>query len=120
MYRVLKPKGKAYVYIPNYLFPYEHHYKCFFPLMPHGLARIYLRLMKPLWLWWCRLRGYDPVKTEGYVDSLQFITTLGIKKRFAGLGAKVETANFIHSSIIRLLIWLGLYKSAWLVVTKHG
>lgn len=43
--RVTKDKGFCFIHCPNYLYPYEAHYKIFWiPLMPKSLAKIYLKL----------------------------------------------------------------------------
>lgn len=45
MLRVLKPKGKLYLYIPNYLYPYEGHYDVFFPsILGKNICSLYLNL----------------------------------------------------------------------------
>jgi ubiquinone/menaquinone biosynthesis C-methylase UbiE len=45
MIRVLKPGGYLYLRAPNYLFPYEGHYKiAWLPFLPKPLAKIYLSL----------------------------------------------------------------------------
>ena len=45
MIRVLKKGGYLYLRAPNYLFPYEGHYKIgWIPFLPKPLARVYLRL----------------------------------------------------------------------------
>ncbi len=46
MIRVLRKGGYLYIRAPNYLYPYEGHYKIsWIPLLPKPLAKIYLRLL---------------------------------------------------------------------------
>jgi len=46
MIRVLRKGGYLYLLAPNYLYPYEGHYKTrWIPLLPKPLAKIYLRLI---------------------------------------------------------------------------
>ena len=46
MIRVLRKGGYLYLLAPNYLYPYEGHYKTrWIPLLPKPLAKIYLRLL---------------------------------------------------------------------------
>jgi arabinofuranan 3-O-arabinosyltransferase len=45
MIRVTRPGGRLFVSVPNYLFPYEGHYKMkWFPLMPKPLGKMILQL----------------------------------------------------------------------------
>jgi SAM-dependent methyltransferase len=45
IHRVLKPGGYFYVEVPNYLYPFEPHYKiAWLPMMPKSLGRLYVRL----------------------------------------------------------------------------
>ena len=60
MIRIVKPGGFVYILIPNYLYPFEQHYKIYWiPMLPKPLAKIYLTL-----------RGRPPA----FVDSLIYIT----------------------------------------------
>ncbi|MBA7620883.1 Ubiquinone biosynthesis O-methyltransferase [subsurface metagenome] len=46
MIRVLRKGGYLYLRAPNYLYPYEGHYKIrWIPLLPKPLAKIHLRLL---------------------------------------------------------------------------
>lgn len=45
MIRILKPGGLCWIYAPNYLFPYDAHYRLFWiPFLPRTIAKLYLRL----------------------------------------------------------------------------
>jgi ubiquinone/menaquinone biosynthesis C-methylase UbiE len=47
MIRVLKLGGFCYIFVPNYLYPSEPHYKIYWvPMLPKPLAKLYLRLLK--------------------------------------------------------------------------
>ncbi len=72
MFRVLKPGGKIYHEIPNYLFPVEPHYKIFWiPLMPKRIGKFYVKL-----------RGKNPL----FLDHLNYTTPSRIKHYFSSLG----------------------------------
>jgi len=72
MYRVLKPNGKIYHEIPNYLFPVEPHYKIvWLPLMPKGLGRIY-----------AKLRGKNP----HFLNHLNYTTPSKVNYYFSNMG----------------------------------
>lgn len=44
--RVLRKGGYLYLLAPNYLYPYEGHYKMrWFPFLPKPLAKVYLKLL---------------------------------------------------------------------------
>ncbi len=46
MLRVLKPGGKLWLRCPNYLYPYEVHYKRnYFPFLPKFLEQIYFNIL---------------------------------------------------------------------------
>ena len=60
MIRMVKPGGFIYILIPNYLYPFEQHYKIYWiPMLPKPLAKIFLIL-----------RGRPP----DFIDSLIYIT----------------------------------------------
>lgn len=43
-FRVLKPGGYAFIEVPNYIFPFEPHYKiAWLPMMPKPLGKLYAR-----------------------------------------------------------------------------
>ena len=72
MYRVLKPNGKIYHEIPNYLFPMEPHYKILWiPLMPKSLGRIY-----------AKLRGKNP----HFLNHLNYTTPSKVNYYFSTFG----------------------------------
>lgn len=72
MCRVLKPNGKIYHEIPNYLFPMEPHYKIIWvPLMPKSLGRIY-----------AKLRGKNPY----FLNHLNYTTPSKVNYYFSSLG----------------------------------
>jgi ubiquinone/menaquinone biosynthesis C-methylase UbiE len=72
MFRVLKPGGKIYHEIPNYLFPVEPHYKIFWiPLMPKRIGKIY-----------AKLRGKNPL----FLNHLNYTTPSRVNHYFSILG----------------------------------
>lgn len=85
--RVLKPGGAIYIASPNYLRFYESHYKIFwFPLLPKGLGRLYLRA-----------RGRNPVLLE----QLTYTTNRRLRTLLRKLGPDYTTmdlhrANFLE------------------------
>ncbi|MHA2054460.1 MAG: methyltransferase domain-containing protein [Candidatus Hodarchaeales archaeon] len=47
IFRTLKPHGVIYQEIPNYLFPFEGHYKIlWFPLLPKRIGKLYIRFRR--------------------------------------------------------------------------
>lgn len=77
--RVLKKKGKLFIWGPNYLCCYEPHYELFFvPIMPRFIARIYLRL-----------RG----KKVKFLDTLNFAKPFYIEKTLSDLGMKIDNVG---------------------------
>ena len=64
--------SRKYVYLacPNYLFPYEAHFKVpFIPLLPKPLARAYLRVL-----------GFARDKI-GFIDHINYITKPGLYRK---------------------------------------
>jgi 2-polyprenyl-3-methyl-5-hydroxy-6-metoxy-1,4-benzoquinol methylase len=60
MIRVVRKGGFIYILIPNYLYPFEQHYKIYWiPMLPKPLAKIFLRL-----------KGRPP----DFIDGLIYIT----------------------------------------------
>jgi ubiquinone/menaquinone biosynthesis C-methylase UbiE len=87
--RVLKPGGAIYVACPNYLRFYEPHYKiAWLPLMPHWLARSYLR----------RLRRH-PVMLE----QLTYTTNRRLKRWLAALGSEYMVLDLHREDFLRKL-----------------
>ena len=76
VFRVLRPGGGAYFEVPNYLCPFEPHYKiAWLPMMPKALAKTYVRLRggRPQFLdelnymnWWI-ISGL--FRRAGFVDT---------------------------------------------------
>lgn len=66
MIRVVKDDGMVYIHTPNYVFPYEGHYKVIAPTF----------LGKTLTKIWVSMLG----KKSGFVDTLQFVTTKSIDR----------------------------------------
>ncbi len=60
MIRVLKEDGVLYLNTPNYLVPYERHYKTFYPAMfPKSLVKLYLKMID---------------RPTNYIDHIKYIT----------------------------------------------
>ncbi len=84
--RVLKPGGAIYIASPNYLRFYESHYKIFwFPLLPKGLGRLYLRA-----------RGRNPV----LLDQLTYTTNRRLTTLLRKLGPGYTTTDLHRASFL--------------------
>ena len=71
-FRVLKPGGYAYFEVPNYLFPFEPHYKvAWFPMMPKRIGKLY-----------AKLRGGNP----GFLDDLNYLNIWIVRRAFRRAG----------------------------------
>jgi SAM-dependent methyltransferase len=71
-FRVLKPGGYAYFEVPNYLFPFEPHYKfAWFPMMPKGIGKLY-----------AKARGGNP----GFLDELNYMNIWIVRRAFSRAG----------------------------------
>lgn len=105
--RVLKPGGAIYLSIPNYLFPFESHYKIFFPpLLPKSIAKIYLKL-----------RGRNP----NFIKNINYITTFKIFSEFKKYGVKIDNLGIKKLEKSRLLRGPGFFKRMFrrlLIITK--
>jgi len=79
-FRVLKKGGIIYCETANNLFPYEGHYRMFWPpLLPKSLGKIY-----------ARLKNKDP----SHLDTIHYITKFGLIMKFRKQGySKVSLAN---------------------------
>ena len=87
--RVVKPGGAIYVACPNYLRFYEPHYKIsWLPLMPHWLARLYLRRLKR-----------NPVM----LDQLTYTTNRRLKKWLTALGPEFMVLDLHREDFLRKL-----------------
>lgn len=66
MIRVLKEDGVLYLNTPNYLIPYERHYKTFYPAMfPKPLVKFYLRMID---------------RPTQFIDHIKYITQRFVSK----------------------------------------
>jgi ubiquinone/menaquinone biosynthesis C-methylase UbiE len=71
-FRVLKPGGYAFIEVPNYIFPFEPHYKiAWLPMMPKSIGKLY-----------ARVRGGKPE----FLDELNYMNTWIIRDLFARAG----------------------------------
>jgi 2-polyprenyl-3-methyl-5-hydroxy-6-metoxy-1,4-benzoquinol methylase len=96
MLRVLRPGGFIYLNTMNYLFPYEGHYKIFFPsLFPKFLAKIYLKLI-----------GRNP----NFIKSINYITTFKIFSEFRKYDVKIDNLGIKKLEKSRLLRGSGFFK----------
>lgn len=78
-WRVLKRKGKIFIWGPNYFCMYEPHYEMFFlPLLPAPIAKVYLKL-----------RG----KKASFYDTLNFAKPPFFEKILRGLDMDVDNAG---------------------------
>jgi 2-polyprenyl-3-methyl-5-hydroxy-6-metoxy-1,4-benzoquinol methylase len=107
MMRVLKPGGFIYLSIPNYLFPYEGHYKIFYPpLLPKFLAKVYLKLLN---------------KNPNFIKNINYITTFKIFSEFKKYDVKIDNLGIKKLEKSRLLRGSGFFKRmlrSFLVITK--
>ncbi|MFC2009338.1 class I SAM-dependent methyltransferase [Chloroflexota bacterium] len=79
--RVLKPGGYLYLTCPNYLFPYEFHYKVpWIPYFPKRLAKIYLKML-----------GKSPSFLN---DHIFYINTFNIEKMISESGLEVQANTY--------------------------
>jgi 2-polyprenyl-3-methyl-5-hydroxy-6-metoxy-1,4-benzoquinol methylase len=71
-FRVLKPGGYAYFEVPNYLFPFEPHYKiAWLPMMPKGIGKLY-----------AKARGANPA----FLDELNYMNIWIVRRAFSRAG----------------------------------
>jgi SAM-dependent methyltransferase len=85
--RVVRPGGVIYVACPNYLRFYEPHYKItWFPLLPKGLGRAYLRL-----------RGRSPAM----LNQLTYTTNARLRKLLSGLGSEFDVLDSHRERFLR-------------------
>ena len=84
--RVLKPGGAIYLASPNYLRFYEPHYKIlWFPLLPRGLGRLYLRA-----------RGRDPV----LLNQIRYTTNARLRRLVEELGPDYRLKDIHHDRFV--------------------
>jgi ubiquinone/menaquinone biosynthesis C-methylase UbiE len=121
MYRVLKPNGKIYHEIPNYLFPIEPHYKIMWvPLMPKSLGRIYAKLRGKNPLFLNHLNYTTPSKVNDYFSSTGFFNLRNLYlDEFLG---KFENPDLFNRRYLRKIgRWgkqIGLQKWIQLLIKK--
>ncbi|MBT4824985.1 class I SAM-dependent methyltransferase [Candidatus Woesearchaeota archaeon] len=88
--RVTKDKRYIYIKTPNYLFPYEAHYKMFYPpLLPKKLAKKYL------WLFG---------KNNKYIEHINYITPFNITKSLKKHNVKIKNIALEGSNLIKRII----------------
>ncbi len=116
MIRVLKKNGYLYLVGPNYLYPFEGHYKIrWIPLMPKMLAKIYLRLI-----------GRNPkfIERINYINSWSLFKEL---KRYEvtiknlsveELNKNLDNKPIIKRILTRIIILLHLYSNIELLIRK--
>lgn len=88
MIRVLKCEGFCYIVVPNYLYPYEEHYKIYWiPMLPKRLAKFQLRLF-----------GRNP----DFIGNISYITPYFISRVLSNLdrkyGIEVKHVNIAKSA----------------------
>lgn len=107
MMRVLKPGGFIYLNTINYLFPYEGHYKIFYPpLFPKFLAKVYLKLLN---------------KNPNFIKSINYITTFKIFSEFKKYDVKIDNLGIKKLEKSRLLRGSSFFKRMlrrFLIITK--
>jgi len=118
MIRVLRAGGTLYLACPNYIFPFEGHYKIIYPsLFPRFLVKIYLRL-----------RGRNP----NFIDTINYVNPFRVKKELRKYPVEIKDlgVNTLgkyrpfkgKGRIRKFLCWflpkLGFYPSILMVVTK--
>lgn len=76
MIRVVKKGGFIYILIPNYLYPFEQHYKIYWiPMLPKPLARLFLRLRE---------------RPSNFIDSINYITPSKLAKTLKRYDIKIN------------------------------
>ena len=107
MMRVLKSGGFIYLSTPNYLFPFEAHYKILFPpLLPRFLAKIDLRL-----------RGRNP----SFIRNINYITTFRIFSELKKFNVKIENLGVKKLEKSRILRGQSFFKKMlrkFLIIAK--
>lgn len=116
MMRVVKLKGYLYIVAPNYLFPYEGHYKiAWIPLIPKFLGKIYLRLL-----------GRD----TNFITHINYITSWWIDRELKKydvivrnlseeeLNKKLDNKSVVKILILKAIILLRLYPNIELLIRK--
>ena len=79
MYRVIKPNGILYIHTPNYVFPFENHYKIPAPLfLGKTVTKLFFKIIG---------------KPTKFLDSLQLVTPNNINKI---LMTEVDVFYFIY------------------------
>lgn len=113
--RVAKHGGIIYLKVPNYLMPYEDHYKIFYPPMfPKSLVRIYLKF-----------RG----KKSDFINHINYTTSFNILSEFKKYNVKiknvsndkhypVKSKNTIKKILKRILIMINLPLKIELFIEK--
>ena len=115
MIRITKPGGKIYINTPNYSFPYEGHYKIFFPtFLPKFIGYIFLIVL-----------GKSPkfLKTINYITERSVNSILVRKKNIIWMRI-YKPKNKINNSLLDYLYnWFifkkFIYNKQEIVITKN-
>lgn len=117
MVRVVKKGGIIYINCPNYLLPYEGHYRVIFPPMcPRFLARAYLKILG---------------KKTGFFNYINYVTSYGIISQLRRYDVEIKNIGLsktteklkdccnVKSIIRRILIKTGFNPTIELIVKKR-
>lgn len=117
MLRVLKRGGILYLVVPNYMFPYEGHYKIWWiPMMPKIIAKLYLKLIN---------------RPNKFIEHINYTTAIGILNELKKYKVKIInlTLNNIMKNynykplfiklIIKLITKLHMYPILEVIVIKE-
>src|SRR3989338_2358543 len=105
--RVLKPRGRVFISLPNKYYPKETHTLAYFvSYMPRGWANLYLRLLKrsPL--------EDDNLHFYSYFDIVKMLNKTGYKYEI--LYKELGKGLGVKKTLILILKWLNIHYTAFL------
>jgi ubiquinone/menaquinone biosynthesis C-methylase UbiE len=110
MVRVLKPGGMLWLKCPNFLYPFERHYKRFYiPLLPRFLQQLYFNILSKRWTkYFYHLKRITPF----------FILHFLKKNNLHYRNLSVEKALKSRSRLKALLAKFHLYPQIEFIITK--
>lgn len=109
MMRVLRPGGEVYIFMPNYLFPREGHYRITFPAM----------LGKTVGHWYLRLTGKNTEFYDKYVEPIYSWSFLRYLKKQQIPYRDIAAEKYKERNILfRILGALRLYVNMEFVLMK--
>jgi len=103
IHRVLKKGGFLYLTLPNYLFPYEPHFKVpFLPFLPKNMSKFLLKhIFYRKGLKKIRKKWEDIPFLEEFLYELNFIKSFSLENLLKKTGFKIYKKNFTFPQEIR-------------------